>query len=97
MKSVGYRQAYELWATLQQKYPAVSEPLLMPDIEREMAYQQFVDFAQTATRQLAKRQLTWLRGWPQRKIIDCDDPLSQEHALNYLEHMKKTAPPSPWI
>jgi tRNA dimethylallyltransferase len=97
MKSVGYRQAYELWVTLQQKYPAVPEPLLIPDMEREVAYQHFVDIAQTATRQLAKRQLTWLRGWPQRKIIDCDDPLSQEHALNYLEHMKKTAHPSPWI
>ena len=92
MKSVGYRQAYELWATLQQKYPAVSEPLLMPDIESEVAYQHFVDIAQTATRQLAKRQLTWLRGWPQRKIIDCDDPQSQLQALNYLEQMKSAHP-----
>ena len=56
-----------------------------------------IELVKTRTRQFAKRQLTWLRGWPQRKIIDCDDPLSQEHALNYLEHMKKTAHPSPWI
>jgi tRNA dimethylallyltransferase len=27
-----------------------------------------------ATRQLAKRQLTWLRGMPQREIIACDEP-----------------------
>ena len=25
-----------------------------------------------ATRQLAKRQLTWLRGMPQRRVIECD-------------------------
>ena len=25
-----------------------------------------------ATRQLAKRQLTWLRGLPQRQVIACD-------------------------
>ena len=26
-----------------------------------------------ATRQLAKRQMTWLRSMPQRRIIACDD------------------------
>ena len=27
-----------------------------------------------ATRQLAKRQLTWLRSWPQRHVVRCDGP-----------------------
>jgi tRNA dimethylallyltransferase len=27
-----------------------------------------------ATRQLAQRQLTWLRGMPQRRVITCDAP-----------------------
>jgi tRNA dimethylallyltransferase len=27
-----------------------------------------------ATRQLAKRQLTWLRSWPQRHVIACERP-----------------------
>ena len=27
-----------------------------------------------ATRQLAKRQLTWLRGMPQRHAVPCDAP-----------------------
>ena len=27
-----------------------------------------------ATRQLAKRQLTWLRSMPQRQVIDCLSP-----------------------
>lgn len=36
-----------------------------------------------ATRQLAKRQITWLRGMPQRQVVACDDPtaLSQVMAL----------------
>ena len=31
------------------------------------------DAATAATRQLAKRQLTWLRSMPQRHIVACDD------------------------
>ena len=27
-----------------------------------------------ATRQLAKRQITWLRAMPQRRIVACDAP-----------------------
>ncbi len=36
-----------------------------------------------ATRQLAKRQITWLRGMPQRQVVACDGPtaLSQVLAL----------------
>ena len=32
-----------------------------------------------ATRQLAKRQITWLRAMPQRQVVTCDqgDPLSE--------------------
>jgi tRNA dimethylallyltransferase len=33
----------------------------------------------SATRQLAKRQLTWLRSMPERQVIACDvpDPTTQ--------------------
>ena len=34
-----------------------------------------------ATRQLAKRQITWLRGMPQRHIIACDDPTALQQVL----------------
>ena len=34
-----------------------------------------------ATRQLAKRQLTWLRGMPQRRVIPCDAPDAMEQLL----------------
>lgn len=35
-----------------------------------------------ATRQLAKRQLTWLRSMQDLQQVDCLDPLMQEHVLN---------------
>ncbi|NML46385.1 tRNA (adenosine(37)-N6)-dimethylallyltransferase MiaA [Ramlibacter sp. G-1-2-2] len=34
-----------------------------------------------ATRQLAKRQLTWLRAMPQRQVIDCDAPDALQRVL----------------
>jgi tRNA dimethylallyltransferase len=34
----------------------------------------WVERAEAATRQLAKRQLTWLRSMPQRQILGCEDP-----------------------
>ena len=38
-----------------------------------------------ATRQLAKRQLTWLRGMPQRQIVACDQAGAVQQALTWLE------------
>ena len=34
-----------------------------------------------ATRQLAKRQITWLRSMPQRRPVACDDPAALAHVL----------------
>ncbi len=34
-----------------------------------------------ATRQLAKRQITWLRSMPQRHTIACDDPMATMHLV----------------
>ena len=38
-----------------------------------------------ATRQLAKRQITWLRGMPQRRTIACDDPEALQLVLNVVK------------
>jgi tRNA dimethylallyltransferase len=38
-----------------------------------------------ATRQLCKRQLTWLRGIEERIVVDCVRPDATEHALKALE------------
>jgi tRNA dimethylallyltransferase len=37
-----------------------------------------------ATRQLAKRQLTWLRGWPERIVVACDAPDALARGIDAL-------------
>ena len=58
MRCVGYRQ---VWQELDAAEAAGRTPDLAAIAERGIA----------ATRQLAKRQITWLRSMPQRQIIDC--------------------------
>jgi tRNA dimethylallyltransferase len=62
MRCVGYRQA---WAYLDELEAGRGGPARR---------QRFVDEALAATRQLAKRQLTWLRSMPQRSVVDCLAP-----------------------
>lgn len=38
-----------------------------------------------ATRQLAKRQITWLRSMPERRIIACDDPTALQQVLGLVQ------------
>ena len=59
MRCVGYRQAWELLDEQEANGGAFARDALR---ERGVA----------ATRQLAKRQLTWLRSMPQRRVIACD-------------------------
>jgi tRNA dimethylallyltransferase len=61
MRCVGYRQVWEaLDAGLD-----LSAPAVMKDV---------MDKGIAATRQLAKRQITWLRSMPQRHIVLCEQP-----------------------
>jgi tRNA dimethylallyltransferase len=62
MRCVGYRQAWRYLDDLEAG-------------ERSAARRaRFVDEALAATRQLAKRQLTWLRSMPARTVVDCLAP-----------------------
>jgi tRNA dimethylallyltransferase len=61
MRCVGYRQA---WQALE---AASEEPM-------SLQLQPWTDQAVAATRQLAKRQLTWLRSMPWRHVVACDAP-----------------------
>lgn len=61
LRCVGYRQ---VWDALAQH-----ENVLPPSLTAEV---QFKGIA--ATRQLAKRQLTWLRSMPERTVVPCDAP-----------------------
>ncbi|HHT9004381.1 TPA: tRNA (adenosine(37)-N6)-dimethylallyltransferase MiaA, partial [Burkholderia cenocepacia] len=40
-----------------------------------------------ATRQLCKRQITWLRAMPERIVVDCVAPDSTARALDALERV----------
>jgi len=72
MRCVGYRQAWEQLDAMQ----------LQANSSQEMLAR-LKETAVAATRQLAKRQLTWLRGMPERHIIACDstDPTAQALTL----------------
>jgi tRNA dimethylallyltransferase len=72
MRCVGYRQAWELLDRAE--LFDVSIDTLMPQLR---------ELGTAATRQLAKRQLTWLRGMEERWVVPCDAPdaLAQTQAL----------------
>jgi tRNA dimethylallyltransferase len=62
MRCVGYRQA---WQALEH------DEALAPG---SSGWAAFREAGIAATRQLAKRQLTWLRSMPQRQVVACDGP-----------------------
>jgi len=70
MRCVGYRQAWEL---LDEHEASGAVHPFPTHLLRERGI--------AATRQLAKRQLTWLRGMPGRRVIACDAPDALERVL----------------
>ena len=69
MRCVGYRQVWEELDWQARKNAAQ----LNMHLVREKGI--------AATRQLAKRQITWLRSMPQRHTIACDDPMATLHVV----------------
>jgi len=69
MRCVGYRQAWQ----------ALESGLDAGDLAR------LRDTGIAATRQLAKRQLTWLRSSPDRVVVACDRADAQAQALQVLQ------------
>ncbi len=63
VRCVGYRQAWELLDAAEAT--GASPQSILP---------QLYELGVAATRQLAKRQLTWLRGMDERIVIACDAP-----------------------
>jgi tRNA dimethylallyltransferase len=70
MRCVGYRQAWELLDAYYTDQSGGPFPM-----------SQLRDLGIVATRQLAKRQLTWLRGMKQRKTLACDAPNALDQVL----------------
>lgn len=73
IRCVGYRQ---MWQALDESVSGT----LTPQSLREMR-----DKGIAATRQLAKRQLTWLRSNPARHIVPCDTPDACERVLALVD------------
>lgn len=69
MRCVGYRQA---WEALDAGDPP--SPAQLAELRDRGIF---------ATRQLAKRQLTWLRSMPERRIVACDAPDALEQVLSW--------------
>lgn len=51
-------------------------------------YNQMTEQAIAATRQLAKRQLTWLRRYPDVRFLDCSDAPPTDAAVEYVRRVK---------
>lgn len=72
MRCVGYRQAWDLLDA----HNNMLGPAQLAELrERGVA----------ATRQLAKRQLTWLRSMPERRVIACDVPDAPARVLESVQ------------
>jgi tRNA dimethylallyltransferase len=70
MRAVGYRQAWEA---------------LDAGLEGAALRAQVRERGIAATRQLAKRQLTWLRSMPQRHVVACDDATAIEQCATLVD------------
>lgn len=54
-------------------------------LKGEMNYADFVERGLAATRQLAKRQLTWLRTWPDTQSVDCEKLTERAKVIAIIE------------
>lgn len=79
MRCVGYRQVWEELDWQARKGT--------PEINLHLVREKGI----AATRQLAKRQITWLRSMPLRHTIACDDPLATMHLVQAALAVVQTA------
>jgi tRNA dimethylallyltransferase len=56
-------------------------------LENEMDLRQAREQAISATRQLAKRQITWLRSQPDRRIVDACSPNATSQVINVIHEL----------
>ena len=80
IRCVGYRQAWELLDLAE-----------ATDAPTESIFPQLHELGVAATRQLAKRQLTWLRGMDERIVIPCDAPDALAQTLAAVQRFTATA------
>ncbi len=72
MRCVGYRQAWNYLDVDARQARGLNGAIPMTELRDQGVF---------ATRQLAKRQITWLRSLPARRVVACDDPTAQAQVL----------------
>lgn len=82
MRCVGYRQCWQLLVQIAPGRPAPGAPL--PSLNQVQQHS-LLETGIAATRQLAKRQLTWLRSMPERQILACDSDAVQSALLDRVQ------------
>ena len=87
MRCVGYRQTWEALDVAESAGENTLQLGLSP-----AALAGLRDRALFATRQLAKRQLTWLRGMPGRTVVACDAPDAMDQVLRQVRRQLGPAP-----
>ena len=81
MRCVGYRQTWEALDALE----ADARSTTFPANE----FSALRDKGIFATRQLAKRQITWLRSMPEREVVAADDPAALQQVLDRVKAHKE--------
>jgi tRNA dimethylallyltransferase len=81
IRCVGYRQAWELLDHAEATGASIEN--ILPQLH---------ELGVAATRQLAKRQLTWLRGMDERIVIPCDAPDALAQTLAAVQRFTAVAP-----
>ena len=81
MRCVGYRQTWEALDAHQASGAIGPLPL-----------EKLRELGVIATRQLAKRQITWLRSMPQRHVVAADSPGALDAVLEQVRQFLKTVP-----
>ncbi|MDD5029393.1 MAG: tRNA (adenosine(37)-N6)-dimethylallyltransferase MiaA [Rhodoferax sp.] len=92
MRCVGYRQAWDYLDALD----AAAAPGAL-NIKAAPILRDLRDKGIAATRQLAKRQLTWLRSMPERQVVACDAPDAREQVLKLAADFLKLCASAPGI
>ena len=84
MRCVGYRQAWTyLDALAAHATGSTSKPPALTELRDQGIF---------ATRQLAKRQLTWLRSMPERQVVACDEPNALARVLTVARDFLRAEP-----
>ena len=82
MRCVGYRQAWHYLDLQDSREASVAQ--------RRAALAALRDQGIIATRQLAKRQLTWLRAMPERHVVACDAADAMDQLLTLARDFGQT-------